>query len=185
MMRPTRAGLAVAAGVIAIALSGCGGSSKTSSSNSGAAGSAPSTSSTAPSSGSTSSSGGVGSGRATAALTVRPTTASPTTAVHFSFVAPATSGRFGSTASAYTLSVIGPPRSGCVATASHTLPAIAKGQQVNAVLDPGQLGGHWCGGTYTARVDELARPICPTGEACPQFVRIMATVGPATFRVTG
>jgi hypothetical protein len=105
--------------------------------------------------------------------------------VHFSFVAPAASGRFGSTASSYTLSVVGPHAAGCVSTTSRTLPAVARGQQVSAVLDPGQLGGHWCTGTYTARIDELARPICPAGQACPQFVRLMATVGPATFRVRG
>jgi hypothetical protein len=166
MMRPVRAGLAVAAGVVAIALSGCGSSSTTSTTRS-------------------TTSGPGGAGRVTAALSVTPATATPTTAVHFSFVAPAASGRFGSTDSVYTLSVVGPHRGGCVSTTSRTLPAIARGQQVSATLDPGQLGGHWCPGTYTARVDELARPICPVGQACPQFVRLMATVGPATFRVTG
>ena len=181
MMRPIRAGFAVAAGVIAIALSGCGSSSTTTSTSTSTSSSSSSSTSTS----STGASGPGGSGRASAALTVTPTTATPTTAVHFGFVAPASSGRLGTIAASYTLSVIGPRRGGCLATASRTLPPITRGQQVSAMLDPTQLGGRWCTGTYTARIDELARPVCAVGQACPQFVRLVATVGPATFRVTG
>jgi hypothetical protein len=52
-------------------------------------------------------------------------------------------------------------------------------------VGPTQLGGSWCPGTYTARVEVLARPKCGEGMMCPQFIRVVAVLGPTTFRISG
>ena len=50
---------------------------------------------------------------------------------------------------------------------------------------PAQLGGPWCPGSYTARVEVIARPVCAQGMMCPQFIRVVAVLGPAVFRISG
>lgn len=126
--------------------------------------------------------GGLGLPHAT--LSVKPTTGDPTSVLHFSFQAPAASGRQGATEASYTLSAVGPHGSGCVGAETMALPAVTRGQNVTAALGPSTSGGRWCAGTYTARADELERPVCSGGQMCPQFARLVAVVGPVTFRIT-
>jgi hypothetical protein len=177
-----RPGLAVAATVAAlvIAVSGCGSSSTTS--TTGAAGS-PGTTTAATSTGGTSSGGPGTPGIPRATLTVTPTSGDQYTKFTFGFTAPDASGRHGTTDSSYALSVSGPHGANCTGAESSTLPAVIQGQRVMVALGPGA-GDRWCAGRYTARVDELERPICTAGQMCPQFVRIVAAVGPVSFRIT-
>jgi hypothetical protein len=190
MRRHALAGLAVTVSVVALApaLSGCGSSSASSSAStsasggSGSAGGSGTTSRTGTGATTTSRPGRVGIPHAT--LSVKPTIGGPTSVLQFSFRAPQASGRQGTTDASYTLSVLGPHGSGCVAAETMALPAVTRGQMVTAALGPSTSGGRWCTGTYSARADEVERPICSVGQMCPQFVRLVAVVGPVTFRIT-
>jgi hypothetical protein len=182
MMRHALAGLSVAA--LAISLAGCGSSSGPSTAATSDSGTTPSSApgtATASGTGTTSQSGAPGP---TAGLTVAPPAGRPTSVFRFSFRAPATSGHGSTTDSSYMLRVAGGGGVGCVGGHAATLPAVQRGELVGASLGPTQLGGRWCTGTYAARIEELARPVCAPGQMCPQFVRIVAVIGPATFRIT-
>jgi hypothetical protein len=118
-------------------------------------------------------------------LSVAPASPKPASVLRFSFTAPDSTGRQGSTQESYTLSVSGPPRRGCVAIHADQLPAITKGQDVTVNVKPSSDGGRWCTGAFTARVVELARPVCAPGTVCPQFVRVVASVGEVRFKISG
>jgi hypothetical protein len=189
MRRSGLAGVAAAVSVtvLLITLSGCGSSAtSTSTSTAGSGGpgspsrSATTVTTTTPAA-TTPGAGGLRLPHAT--LTVKPTTGGPTSVLHFSFQAPAASGRQGTTAASYTLSAVGPHGSGCVGAETMALPAVTRDQTVTAALSPATSGGRWCAGTYVARADELERPICSAGQMCPQFARLVAVVGPVTFRI--
>ncbi|HXD68132.1 MAG TPA: hypothetical protein VNV17_26135 [Solirubrobacteraceae bacterium] len=181
-----RPALATAALAVAAALAGCAQSSDTTSA--GRAGSVPTT--TAPSTTSTTTSAttttssttpGAGSG----SLTVSPTTASPHSTIHFAFTAPAGVAAPGPDDVSAGLSVIGPQKPGCVGLHREPLTSLPPGQHTSVSLGPAQLGGDWCPGTYSARVEVLARPKCGPGMMCPQFIRVVAMLGPATFKISG
>jgi hypothetical protein len=186
-----RARLRLAAATLALAavLAGCGQSSDTTSS--GAAGSGPSstaplststpTSSTSSTTTSTTSGAIAGSGP----LSVSPTTGSPHSIIHFAFTAPAATAASGSDQLSAGLSVIGSQKPGCVGLHRQPLSSMTAGQQMSISLGPAQLGGDWCPGTYTARVEVLARPRCGPGMMCPQFIRVVAVLGTATFKISG
>ncbi len=61
--------------------------------------------------------------------------------------------------------------------------AATKGLPVSVALDPARLGGAWCAGVHTARVIEIETPVCNPGTMCPQYVRVIGTVGVARFTV--
>jgi hypothetical protein len=177
----------VAAVAAAAAPAGCGGATHSSSSARSATGSSSSTSTA-----STTSSGGGGAGgggggaptpRRSVTLTVTPRAGGPQTLFRFAFTAPASSGVQGRTALSYALSVAGPARAGCVGVRSAPVAAVVSGHRSTTTLGPGQLGGRWCAGTYAAKVAELVRPVCASGEVCPQFIRLVAILGPVRFTV--
>jgi hypothetical protein len=186
---PARLALAAVTLVLAGALAGCAQSSDTTST--GAPGSvsattAPVTTSTPTGSTSTTTtsttSGAIaGSGP----LTVSPATGSPRSIIHFAFTAPAAVAAPGPEQLSAGLSVIGPQKPGCIGLHRQPLSSMPAGQQITVSLGPAQLGGDWCPGTYTARVEVLARPKCGPGMMCPQFIRVVAVLGPATFKIAG
>jgi hypothetical protein len=83
------------------------------------------------------------------------------------------------------LSVMGPQKAGCVGVHQQGLSALPPSGQTTVSLGPSQIGGNWCPGTYTARVEVLERPKCGQGQMCPQFIRVLATLGPVRFRISG
>ena len=179
----------LAAGFAALGLwvAGCGTSSRhTTSATGGPSTTSSSTTSLASqTSSSTTASGTRGSvPHAVGLLTVTPAKAHPTSVVRFTVVGSSASGRQGQDEISYTLSVSGGQGSGCVG--EHSSPvAVADAQQpVEVAVGPAQLGGRWCAGTYTARVEELERPVCSPGQVCPQFIRVVAVIGPVRFRIT-
>jgi hypothetical protein len=209
MRRRARAGpiLAAAAG-LALFTGGCGSSSRHTSSSSASAsasasssgsasttgsGSAPSTTTStspaAPPTGTTTAAsttpGSTGPPPAGGRLTAVPTDGHPTSTVRFTLVAPAASGRRGQGQLSYALSIAGPQGSGCVAQHESAVDVRTAGQPVTVGVGPAQLGGRWCPGSYAARVTELARPVCGPAQVCPQFIRVVAVIGPVRFRITG
>jgi hypothetical protein len=112
-------------------------------------------------------------------LSVAPSSPTPSSVLQFSFAAPDTTRRHGSTQQSYTLSVSGPPRRGCVAIHADQLPAITRGEHVTVNVRPRR------DGAFTARVVELARPVCAPETVCPQFVRVVANVGRVRFTISG
>jgi hypothetical protein len=105
--------------------------------------------------------------------------------IHFTFVPPTTAGTEGSNEVSEALSVMGPQKPGCVGIHQQGVSSSPPGQATTVSVGPAQLGGDWCPGTYTARIEVVARPKCAPGMMCPQFIRIVATLGPATFRISG
>jgi hypothetical protein len=191
-----RARLPVAAAfaALAIALTGCAQSSNTASS--GAAGataptssatttSTPPTASTPTTATTTTSATTPGIGTASGPLTATPASGSPHSVIQFAFVAPDTGTVQGHDEVSATLSVMGPQKAGCVGIHEQPLPSLAAGRQATVSVGPAQLGGDWCPGTYAARVEVLARPKCGPGMMCPQFIRVVASLGPARFRISG
>jgi hypothetical protein len=134
---------------------------------------------------SSASSSAAGRAGSRAGLVVSPSTGAPRSELRFSFTAPVAGGRQGATDIAYTLSIAGPHRSGCVGVHALTLSRVRRGELVTTELGPAQLGRPWCPGRFTARVDELARPVCAAGQMCPQFIRLVARVGRAGFSIAG
>lgn len=118
-------------------------------------------------------------------VSVTPTDGRPLTTFALRFIAPASSGRAGNSRIAFDLGLGAPPRSGCIGSRSVQVPPATKGEPVRVELDPARLGGGWCQGVYRARVIEVQRPVCEPGAMCPQYVRVVAVVGEATFRVHG
>lgn len=117
-------------------------------------------------------------------LSVSPDAGGPTTTFSLRFTAPATAGVTGASRLGYTLSLTGSrPVAGCIGARSEPVAAATKDVPVPITLDPARLGGTWCSGAYTARVIESVGPACAPGTMCPQFVRVVGTVGTATFRV--
>ena len=177
----TRHALAAAIVSLAAALGGCAASSNTTSSGAGAtspATTAPHTTTTTTSSATTPRGG-------PSALSVSPTVGSKQSVMRFSFASPAAAATQASTQSSGALSIVGPRQAGCVGVHDEAIPSEPAGQTVDVSVGPAQLGGPWCAGTYTARVEVVQRPKCAAGMMCPQFIRVVAVLGPVTFRISG
>ena len=181
MRRRGPGGLAAAAVVLVLCAAGCASSSDTTSSTTSAGALGTGSSSTTATITTTNSS--VPPRGGSSALSVSPTSGSPQSVIRFSFTSPGATADAGTQVS-QSLSVVGPHRSGCVGMHDQAVPLAPSGQAVAVSVGPAQLGGAWCLGTYTARVELLARPKCGQGMMCPQFIRVVAVLGPATFRIT-
>jgi hypothetical protein len=116
-------------------------------------------------------------------LTVTPSSGGPTTVFSARFTAPASSSTGRGARIGYTLGLTGSGAGHCIAVRSVPITTAVKRRPVLVTLDPARLGGRWCPGAHTARVLELQRPRCAAGIMCPQFVRVIAVIGTATFEV--
>ncbi|HET9102273.1 MAG TPA: hypothetical protein VFN55_02880 [Solirubrobacteraceae bacterium] len=167
MRRAERIALAV---LVALGLAACG--TRGTSSTGAAGGSATTgTTSAAP--------------RAGAPVTAAPHTGGPATVFTVRFLAPASTAAVGQTRTAYTVSVTGGGGTGCLGPGSVRAGAATKGQTTSVEVDPARLGSRWCPGTHVVRVVQTAGPVCKAGAMCPQYVRVVGTVGTARFAVTG
>jgi hypothetical protein len=178
MRRRRPGGLAAAAVVLVLCAAGCASTSDTTSSTTSAGALGTGSSSTT-----TTTSSSVPPRGGSSILSVSPTSGSPQSVIRFSFTSPGATADAGTQVS-QSLSVVGPHHSGCVGIHDQAVPLAPSGQAVAVSVGPAQLGGAWCPGTYTARVELLARPKCGQGMMCPQFIRVVAVLGPATFRIT-
>ncbi len=116
-------------------------------------------------------------------VTVTPSMGAPTTTFTLHFSPPASARDLGHTRLGYTVSLSGPAGAGRPAARLVEVPTAVKDTPTPVALDPAKLGGSWCAGTHTARVVELETPVCSPGTMCPDFIRVVGTVGTATFRV--
>jgi hypothetical protein len=181
-------GAVIAAALICgAALTGCAQSSHTTSTATNAPGAGPPTAST-PTTSTTTTTTGLGTTGApgsASGLTVSPPVGSPHSVIHFAVTPSYRTGAPGSEDISNALSVMGPQKAGCVGVHEQGVPALSPGQETTVSLGPAQLGGDWCPGTYSARVEVVERPKCAQGMMCPQFIRVLAVLGPATFRIAG
>jgi len=164
MWRATRTALALVA--VGLGLAACGTAQTRST---GAPGSTASTGTTGRSS--------------TGGLAVSPQRGGPHTTFTLAFTAPASAEPVGGSRIGYTVAVTGGATGSCVGTRSMAVSAATKGLPVSVGLDPAKLGGAWCAGVHAARVIEIETPVCNPGTLCPQFVRVIGTVGVARFTV--
>lgn len=116
-------------------------------------------------------------------LSVDPAAPSPSSEITFRFTPPESAGVHGQQQLSYGLTVSGPHRTGCVSTHEAAPGRAVRGEVSRVVIGPAQLGGTWCVGTYAARVQEFARPVCKPEQPCPMYVRVVGSVGTATFTV--
>ncbi len=175
-----RVTLAMALVSLAAALAGCAASSNTTRSGAGATSLPPPTSSSTTSitGSATTPQGGP------SALSVSPTVGSKQSVMRFSYASPAAAVTQARTQSSSALSIVGPHQTGCVGAHDEAVPSEPAGHTVNVAVGPTQLGGPWCAGTYAARVEVLQRPKCDLGMMCPQFIRVVAVLGPVTFTIS-
>jgi hypothetical protein len=166
--------------VLALALTGCAQSSDTSTAaRAGAGAPTASTPTTTTESGSATAPG------STTGLSVSPQVGAPSSVMHFA-ITPTTQARASHGGEiSDSLSVMGPQRAGCVGIHQQALATLPSSGSTTVSLGPPQIGGNWCPGTYTARVLVLERPKCGQGQMCPQFIRVLGTIGPVSFRISG
>jgi hypothetical protein len=182
---------AIAAAIVAgaaPALAGCAQSSNTASTAKSAPGGAPPTATTptTPSTPTTSTGSGTTPAPGSAkGLSVSPAVGSPHSVIHFSITPSYRLGAHGNQDISAALSVTGPQEPGCVGVHQEPLSAPPTGQETMVSVGPAQIGGSWCPGTYSARVVVLERPKCGAGQMCPQFIRVLAAIGPVSFRISG
>lgn len=119
-----------------------------------------------------------------ARLTIRPSQGTPTTVFRLQFTSPVPAAVIDGVRRRFVLELAGPPVAGCVSSQPLPVPPVLRAKAVDLRLDPARLGGYWCLGTYTVRMTELQSPACAPGTMCPQFVRVVGTVGQVSFRVT-
>lgn len=72
---------------------------------------------------------------------------------------------------------------GCRSSISVSIPPESKGSLVTVRLDARKPAQAWCVGSYRGKIEELESPVCPHGEACPTYVRLVGTVGHFAFAV--
>jgi hypothetical protein len=117
-------------------------------------------------------------------ITVKPTSGLPGTRFVVSFRTPDRTGRFGMFERRDELSLHGPSQSvGCVSSVSVTLRAAAAHVRLIVRLDPGPLGGSWCVGSYSGQIEEIQRPVCVMGIACPEVAVLLRRLGRFAFQV--
>ena len=170
------------------ALAGCASSDTTSSSAAGASpptASAPVTSTSPRASTSTTGSATGAPTQSAHGLSVSPGVGSPNSVMRFAVTPPTLAGGQDGADVSNALSVMGPQKPGCVGIHQQGLAALPSGRATTVSLGPAQLGGDWCPGTYTARVEILERPKCGSGMMCPQFIRVLAALGPVSFKISG
>jgi len=129
--------------------------------------------------------GSTTSGRAPArGIAVTPATGHPTTTFSVRFTAPVSTRTEPGSRIGFAVALTEPAATSCIGTRSLGAPSAPKGDPVAVTLDPARLGGKWCMGIHRVRVIETESPVCHKGTMCPEFVRVVRTVGTATFRVT-
>jgi len=121
----------------------------------------------------------------TVAVRVSPPTGVPSTTFTISFHTPDRTGRHGALARHDELMVaVAHHGSGCVGSFDTTTPDGGAGALIRVVLGPARIGGHWCTGRWSGRIEELEAPICKPGSACPQFIILRGVIGRFTLTVT-
>jgi hypothetical protein len=116
------------------------------------------------------------------AVTVRPGAGYPATTFRVIFTAPDGSGTVHGLYRYYAITATGPDGGGgCLSQTGRNTGAPRAHARVQVKLRPGAQG--WCVGTFHGRVSELERPVCRDGQACPQFIVLVRTIGEFSFTV--
>ncbi|MHB8471024.1 MAG: hypothetical protein ACYDCH_14910 [Gaiellaceae bacterium] len=119
-----------------------------------------------------------------ASIRVTPAVGGPGTTFVVSFVAPARTGGTGSVRLRDELTATSASAGKrCLAQVQATAPATGRGRSVRLALDPTQLHGPWCAGTYNGKVLTLQTAVCRRGEPCPDYVLVRGTVGRFSLHV--
>lgn len=161
--------------VVASGVAGCGSAGSSSTVRAGSATGSQTT---------TGSTSGVGHrGLAQGHLSVTPASGGPRTRFGLRFTAPASSGQRGAYRVGFTIALTG-GAGGCIGSRSVPVVPVQKGATVSIPLEPTALGGRWCPGAHRALVVEFEGPVCRPGMMCPQFLRLLGSVGEATFTVS-
>ncbi len=121
----------------------------------------------------------VGEGGSPANVRVRPATGLPHTVFELGVGVPKRTGVFGSIQRHDVVTASAPAGAGdgCITSVDVPVPDARAGARVHLALNPRELGGRWCEGTYRGRIEELQSAVCPHAELCPDYVLVRGTVG--------
>ncbi len=121
----------------------------------------------------------------TVAVRVSPAAGVPSTTFTISFHTPDRTGRHGALDRHDELmTAVAHHGSGCVSSFDASAPVGAAGTLIRVVVGPARIGGHWCTGNWSGRIEELETPVCKQGQACPQFIILRGVIGHFAFTVT-
>jgi hypothetical protein len=121
----------------------------------------------------------------TVTVRVSPSTGLPSTRFTISFRTSDRTGVHGSLARRDELmGAVARHGSGCVSSFDASAPAGAAGTLIRVAVGPARIGGHWCTGRWSGRIEELETPVCKQGQACPQFIILRGVIGHFAFTVT-
>jgi len=121
----------------------------------------------------------------TVAVGVSPPSGLPSTTFTISFRTPDRTGLHGALARHDELmGAVARHGSGCVSGFDIRAPDGAAGALIRVALGPRRIGGRWCTGRWSGRIEELETPVCAPGSACPQFIILRGVIGHFTITVT-
>jgi hypothetical protein len=121
----------------------------------------------------------------TVAVRVSPPSGLPSTTFTISFRTSDRTGVHGAlTRRDELMGAVAPHGSGCVPSFNASAPVGAARTLIRVVMGPARIGGHWCPGHWTGRIEELETPVCKAGQACPQFIILRGVIGHFAFTVT-
>jgi hypothetical protein len=127
---------------------------------------------------------GAGTGLGRVPVVVTPSSGSPLITFTLSFRAQERTGLYGSSQRHdLVVASASPGQGGCVTTLSVHAHDAQTGARVRVRLVPGNLGGRWCVGRYSGRIEEIQTAVCPHGTLCPTYVLLRGIVGRFTFHV--
>ena len=120
----------------------------------------------------------------TVAVHVSPPTGLPSTKFTISFRTSDRTGVHGALARRDELmGAVARHSSGCVSSFDASAPVGGAGTVIRVVVGPARLGGQWCTGRWSGRIEELETPVCKAGQACPQFIILRGVIGHFAFTV--
>jgi hypothetical protein len=115
---------------------------------------------------------------------VTPTIGSPRTSFTVSLRNPSLTGITTEWRRWDTIGVLGPQHSGCVSSATATMPGARLHARVRTKLNPARFGGRWCVGTFRGTIFANQRLVCGPERVCPLLEIAPRQIARFTFRVT-
>ncbi len=114
---------------------------------------------------------------------VSPGAGGPSTHFVVRFRAPSPTGDFGSVRSHYQLYASGPRGPACVSGVSIRLRATKRYAHVRLTLNPKRLGGVWCAGRFSGRIEDIQAIVCKKDLVCRNVMIAPQTIARFSFRV--
>jgi hypothetical protein len=120
---------------------------------------------------------------AAAKIIVKPAVGTPHTRFAVDFQTPGALRVTGGLSNRYLLTASDRRQRGCASNLSASVVSVRQGMRLKLTLAPAGADGAWCPGTFKGRIVAYQTPLCGPLRMCPQFIRVVGTVGRLSFRV--